>query len=101
MPRSAARAHRSVRTDAAVMPWHSAHIADRSFADPRCPAMYSFSYFGMPCPAVGLSCAYPGAGDGTANGCFATAMMWCHGEGGVGDLDGGADAGPGTWTVAQ
>ncbi len=69
--------------------------------DPRCPPSYSYSYGGQPCPAIGLTCAYPGAGDGTTDGCFATAMMFCHGDGGPGDLDGGVEAGAGTWTVAQ
>ena len=57
--------------------------------DPQCPSAYSYSYYQQPCSPVGLSCAYPGAGD-EVNGCFATAMMWCYG-----------DAGTGTWTVAQ
>lgn len=69
--------------------------------DPRCPASYSYSYGGQACPQVGLTCAYPGAGDGMSNGCFATAMLFCHGDGGVTDLDGGGDAGSGTWTGAQ
>ncbi len=58
--------------------------------DPACPASYSYSFYQEACSPIGLTCAYPGAGDGLANGCFATAMMWCNG-----------DAGTGTWTVAQ
>ena len=58
--------------------------------DPLCPSTYSYSSYMKPCSPVGLTCAYPGMGDGLANGCFATAMMWCVG-----------DAGTGTWTVAQ
>jgi hypothetical protein len=70
--------------------------------DPRCPPSYSHAYQGESCSPVGLTCSYPGAGDGTSNGCFATAMMLCHGDGGIGDLgDSGADAGSGSWTTAQ
>lgn len=58
--------------------------------DPQCPASYSYTSYQQPCSPVGLTCAYPGQGDGLANGCFATAMMWCKGDGGTG-----------TWTVAQ
>jgi hypothetical protein len=58
--------------------------------DPQCPASYSYSSYQQPCSPVGLTCAYPGQGDGLANGCYATAMMWCKGDGGTG-----------TWTVAQ
>lgn len=57
--------------------------------DPQCPQTYSSSYEAQPCAHVGLACAYPGAGD-EVNGCYATAMMWCNGDGGTG-----------TWTVAQ
>jgi hypothetical protein len=42
-----------------------------------CPASYSFSYSGQPCPAEGLECWYPGAGDGDGQGCFYTAMLRC------------------------
>lgn len=80
--------------------------------DPACPATYSFTYQGRPCSSVGLTCAYPGAGDGLSDGTYATAMMWCRGpvvdprDGGpdasadAGDADAGGDE-PGTWTVAQ
>jgi hypothetical protein len=61
--------------------------------DPGCPATYSFSLYQQPCPAIGLACAYPGRGDEMPDGCFATAMAWCKGDGGAGT--------PGTWTVAQ
>ena len=64
--------------------------------DPRCPGHYSYSYGGQPCPQIGLTCSYPGAGDGTSNGCFATAMLFCRGDAGAGDA-----GGPGTWTAAQ
>jgi hypothetical protein len=70
--------------------------------DPRCPSSYSTGYQGMACSPKGLTCAYPGVGDQLPSGCFATAVMWCYGDGGIGDLgDGGPDAGPGTWTTAQ
>jgi hypothetical protein len=73
-----------------------------SHNDPRCPSVYAWAYAGQSCPAKGLTCAYPGVGDEESNGCFATAMLWCYGNGGVGDLgDGGSDSGPGTWTAAQ
>jgi hypothetical protein len=61
--------------------------------DPLCPATYTSSEYGQSCPSVGLTCTYPGAGDPTSDGCSATAMMWCRGDGGAGT--------PGTWTVAQ
>ena len=57
-----------------------------------CPSSYSHSYGGQSCSPVGLTCAYPGAGDGTSNGCASTAMLFCNG-------DAGADAG--TFTAAQ
>lgn len=73
--------------------------------DPRCPPSYGWSQCsGSPaCPAVGLRCAYPNAGDGpNADGCFATAMMWCVPEGGLpGTFDASADGGAGTWICAQ
>jgi hypothetical protein len=70
--------------------------------DPRCPGAYSWLHQGTPCPSKGLTCAYPGQGDGESDGCFATAMLWCGGDAGIGDRgDGGPDAGPGTWTAAQ
>lgn len=68
--------------------------------DPLCPTSYSHMFGGKPCPAVGLACAYPGAGDGTADPrCFSTAMLWCRPS-----ADAGADAGDGgagTWVPAQ
>jgi hypothetical protein len=65
--------------------------------DPRCPATYGTpGANGKPCDPIGLTCAYPGAGDGS--GCSAsTAMMWCREAAGA---DGG-DAGTGAWVVAQ
>jgi hypothetical protein len=69
--------------------------------DARCPAVYKFSLLHQACPAVGLTCAYPGQGDGTSGGCFATAMLWCVADGGLPNQDAGPDAGPGTWLVAQ
>lgn len=79
--------------------------------DPRCPPQYAWSMcHGTACPAIGLSCAYPNSGDGPmADGCYATAMMWCVPEGGLPDtFDAGADASadadastPGTWICAQ
>jgi len=64
--------------------------------DPRCPASYSFTYAQSTCAPIGLTCAYPGQGDGTNDGCYATAMMWCRGD--AGDADAG---GVGTWVLAQ
>jgi hypothetical protein len=66
--------------------------------DPRCPASYSMSYFMTACSPIGLTCGYPGAGDPSSNGCPSTAMMWCRGDGGADDPDGG---GTGVWVVAQ
>ena len=59
--------------------------------DPRCPATYSTSHAGEPCP-IGLSCSYPGMGDGTSPGCASTAGLLCVG-------DAGADTG--TWGFVQ
>src|SRR5262249_49694304 len=70
--------------------------------DPLCPRSFSHTYQGQVCPRVGITCSYPGAGDGEGKGCFVTAMRWCYGDGGIGDLgDGGTDAGSGFWTTAQ
>jgi hypothetical protein len=72
--------------------------------DALCPAFYSTFYWDMPCPFPGLACAYPGRGDGTSDGCNATAMLWCKGSAGVaeaGPADGGADAGGGLWIGAM
>lgn len=72
-----------------------------------CPATYSHSYQDQPCAPVGLQCGYPGVGDEEPNGCFATAVLMCHGDGGITDNDAGtlADGGDagreGTWTAAQ
>ncbi len=73
------------------------------YANPvGCPAQYSFSSQGKPCAPVGLRCSYPGMGDVKSDGCSATAMMWCYGDGGLGaDAADSGDAGAGTWTVAQ
>ena len=70
--------------------------------DPRCPPTYSASRYGTSCYPVGLSCAYPGVGDGLPNGCYSTAMMWCKAPASDGGLDAGVDpAASGTWVVAQ
>jgi hypothetical protein len=45
---------------------------------PGCPASYSSAYQGQPCAPLNLDCAYPGAGDFDANGCAATAGLWCR-----------------------
>ncbi len=45
---------------------------------PGCPASYSSAYQGQPCSPLNLDCAYPGAGDFDANGCAATAGLWCR-----------------------
>jgi hypothetical protein len=45
---------------------------------PGCPASYSHAYQGQPCATLNLDCAYPGAGDLDANGCAATAGLWCR-----------------------
>jgi len=67
--------------------------------DAQCPSTYSYSNGGKPCSPVGLSCSYPGRGDGTAgHPCRSTAMLWCRADGGS---DAGADAGSGTWRFAQ
>ena len=67
--------------------------------DARCPANYAHTFQGEACSPIGLSCSYPGAGDGTPNGCASTAILSCHGDGGA--EDSGADAGTGTWSAAQ
>jgi len=72
----------------------------------ECPATYSSSYQDTLCPQIGLSCAYPGKGDGTANGCYSTAVLLCNApDAGFGGHDAaifdGADAGSGFWTAAQ
>jgi hypothetical protein len=66
--------------------------------DSRCPATYRYSYFEQACSPIGLQCGYPGAGDGTPNGCWATASMWCRGDAGAGD---GGSTASGSWIVAQ
>ena len=45
---------------------------------PGCPAMYSHTFQGQPCPTLNLVCSYPGAGDGDANGCASTAGLQCR-----------------------
>ncbi len=67
--------------------------------DSACPATYSYGLSGKPCAPVGMMCGYPGVGDGTADGCFSTAALWCRADADAGD--GGADAGGGTWIAAQ
>jgi len=66
--------------------------------DPRCPPQYSPQNATGPCP-IGLTCSYPGVGDGASNGCNSTAVMFCHAP--FGDSDGGADAGTGVWSFGQ
>jgi hypothetical protein len=64
--------------------------------DPRCPTLYTAAYDGKTCSPVGLSCAYPGAGDGMPDGCLGTAGLSCRGNAGSGD------GGPaGTWIATQ
>jgi hypothetical protein len=79
--------------------WPSVDGGHSSTNPPNCPPRYSHSYMGQPCSPIGLTCAYPGQGDGTFDGGYATAMMWCRGPGGIGDA--GGDAGYGTWVIAQ
>ncbi len=56
-----------------------------------CPAAYDTATLPPTCAPVGLSCAYPGAGDGT--GCTAaTAALWCAA---------GSDGGANHWIAAQ
>src|SRR5262249_43368258 len=65
--------------------------------DPACPAMQKDVCAGtmQPCSHSGLTCMYPGQGDGPdQNGCFATAIAACRTPPGV---DGGATI----WTCAQ
>lgn len=50
------------------------------------------------CSPIGLTCAYPGQGDGTSNGCYSTAMGWCRSD--AGDA-GDGEAGSGSWVLAQ
>jgi hypothetical protein len=69
--------------------------------DPACPASYSSGNQGKPCAPIGLMCGYAGAGDGTPDGCFSTAAMWCRGDAGSGAAAGSTGASTGTWTVAQ
>ena len=57
-----------------------------------CPATYSTATLPPTCAPVGLTCDYPGAGDGTSSGCASTAVLWC--------VDGGGDAAP-HWSGAQ
>ncbi len=57
-----------------------------------CPTAYSHALSGMPCSMPGLECWYPGAGDGLADGCKATALLKCTAE----LSDGGA-----VWIAAQ
>ena len=49
-----------------------------SLNPPGCPAMYSHSYQGQPCPQDNLDCSYFGAGDPLPGGCAATAMLFCR-----------------------
>jgi hypothetical protein len=46
--------------------------------DSRCPT-HSYDVSGeAPCPAVGLTCGYPGEGDSTGtSGCFGVATLKC------------------------
>jgi len=63
--------------------------------DPACPATYSNTFVLQPCSPIGVSCLYPGFGDG--QGC-SPAELLCTGDGDAGD---GGDAASGTWTVGQ
>jgi hypothetical protein len=66
-------------------------------ADPRCPA--TFARLSGACAPIGLTCSYPGQGDGPP--CHgAKAMLWCR-EDHDADPDAGGDAGVGKWVAAQ
>ena len=68
--------------------------------DSRCPSSYSLAYECQSCSPAGLACMYPGAGDGTSNGCFATAVLRCVAvDAGVGGC--AADAASAAWVAAQ
>jgi len=65
--------------------------------DPQCPKVFSeiCTSLTQACSQPGLTCAYPGAGDGPdSHGCFATAMAWCR-------VPPGADGGATRWVCAQ
>ena len=66
---------------------------------PGCPAKYRYYDLGR-CDTPGLECWYPGAGDGTSDGCWATALLACVADR---ETDGGADGGAGTgsWRASQ
>jgi hypothetical protein len=57
--------------------------------DPRCPsAANSWIESSGPCPEAGLTCTYPGLGDGTPNGCpsarnLTCGARFCAGDGGT------------------
>ena len=66
-------------------------------ADPRCPP--TFAHLSGACAPIGLTCSYPGQGDGPP--CHgAKAMLWCR-EDDDADPDAGDDAGVGKWVAAQ
>jgi hypothetical protein len=60
-----------------------------------CPATYDTSALPASCAPIGLTCSYPGKGDG--NGACNLANLQCSALVG----DGGADAGQGRWVAAQ
>ena len=63
--------------------------------DPQCPVFFYYGDHG-PCSPVGLTCLYPGAGDGTSRGCASTAGLSCYSPD-----DGGVDGGSGHWLSNQ
>jgi hypothetical protein len=63
---------------------------------PECPPAYTRQP-PPSCAPIGLKCWYPGAGDGTPDGCWATALLSCVGPS---DADGGEPT-TGTWIGAQ
>jgi len=65
---------------------------DASMLDPRCPATWSESTCGTPCPAVGLACDYPAEGDAL----FCRAPV-TSGDAGADADDGGGEAGEPVW----
>ena len=98
----------SLRGGSAVLPTNPLEDCDSGCGtqtqtnDLSCPTYWAGARLlcgqGTICPKLGMTCSYPNSGDGTADGGWSTAMMFCTD---LHALSSGLDAGTGLWTCAQ
>jgi hypothetical protein len=70
--------------------------------DPECPTFYSSTLASQSCPSIGLYCRYYGQGTKPLPAdCSDNEQMWCVGDSGVSNTDGGIVDLPGTWVVVE